>query len=168
MSEQEVFRSFAIKYPFLLPQLLTTVHVMHGSKETEEMALWDTGATVTCISTSLAEDLALVPTGMRDIKTPSGSKTVNTYLVNIRLPNNVTAENVEVCDSDIGEQGLGVLIGMNIIMQGDFSVSNFNGKTSFTFRIPSKRDANFTKEDKLADFLGLKHGSGKRKKKKKH
>ena len=39
---------------------------------------------------------------------------------------------------NIGAAGIGVLIGMDIITSGDFSVSNYNGKTVFTFRTPSQ------------------------------
>ena len=39
-----------------------------------------------------------------------------------------------------------IIIGMDIISKGDFAVSNLNGKTSFSFRIPSFGTANFLNE----------------------
>jgi hypothetical protein len=33
--------------------------------------------------------------------------------------------------------GTGVLIGMDIIGQGDFAISNYEGRTKFSFRIPT-------------------------------
>ena len=36
-------------------------------------------------------------------------------------------------DSEIGNQGIDVLIGMDIISMGDFAVSNFSGKRQFSF-----------------------------------
>lgn len=39
-----------------------------------------------------------------------------------------------------------MLIGMNVIVLGDFAISTFNGKTSFSFRIPSKGLIDFTNE----------------------
>ncbi len=160
--------AFVYKYPVLSPKLISTVQVSHNNRMKEVSALWDTGATVTCVSMELAKELSLVPTGMREIRTPSGAKTVNTYLVDLELPNKVTVTNVMVCDSDIGTQGLGVLIGMNIILQGDFAVSNFKGKTTFTFRIPSQKETNYVNEARLQDLVGEKHGPGKRKKKKRN
>lgn len=50
----------------------------------------------------------------------------------------MNVNDVQVCDTDIGKQGLEMLIGMDIITLGDFSVSNYNDKTVFTFRVPSK------------------------------
>lgn len=130
----------------------------------EEIALWDTGATRTCISLNVAKDLGLIPTGKRNIQTPSGKGVVNTYLVSITLPNNVHLEDVEVCDSAIGEQGIGVLIGMDIITRGDFSVSNYNGKTMFSFRIPSRSITDYVAQLRTEKLIGT-HGSKKKKKK---
>ena len=42
--------------------------------------------------------------------------------------------------------GIDVLIGMDIINRGDFAVSNRNGKTMFSFRIPSMSDFDFQSE----------------------
>lgn len=41
-------------------------------------------------------------------------------------------------DSEIGKQGIDVLIGMDIISNGDFAISNYEGRTQFSFRIPSQ------------------------------
>jgi hypothetical protein len=46
-------------------------------------------------------------------------------------------------DSEIGNQGIDVLIGMDIISLGDFAISNFDGKTQFSFRIPSQRHVEY-------------------------
>ena len=35
---------------------------------------------------------------------------------------------------------------MNIIKQGDFSISNYNGKTTMTFRVPSLCEIDFVKD----------------------
>ena len=43
--------------------------------------------------------------------------------------------------------GCDVLIGMNIINMGDFAISNRNGATTFSFRIPSIEDFDFAAED---------------------
>jgi len=109
-------------------------------------AIWDTGATVTCISMKIVSQLDLKPLGKQRIYTPAGEKVVSTYRVNIMLPNNVTAQNLVVCDSDIDGLKVGALIGMDIISHGDFSVSNFNGKTSFTFRTPSQKRTDYVAE----------------------
>ena len=55
---------------------------------------------------------------------------------------------------------------MDVINQGDFSVSNFEGKTVFSFRIPSKKTIDYVQEINIENVIGPKHGKGKRKKKK--
>ena len=107
----------------------------------------------------------LQPTGYKEILTPSGKKVVNTYLVDVFLPNHVMIEDLSVCDSDIGKQNIGMLLGMDIITLGDFAVSNYNGKTLFTFRAPSKAPVDFAKQISMENKIGPKHGKGKKKRK---
>lgn len=61
------------------------------------------------------------------------------------MRNDVTVTGVQVFESEIGNQGIDVLIGMDIISLGNFSVSNYNGKTQFTFGIPSQADTDYVK-----------------------
>jgi hypothetical protein len=56
---------------------------------------------------------------------------------------------------------------MDIIGQGDFAVSNYGGKTVFTFRVPSKQMIDFVAQENAQAVIGAKHGQGKRKRKKK-
>ena len=70
---------------------------------------------------------------------------------------------VVATDSDIGDQGLGMLIGMNVITIGDFSVSNVDKKTVFSFRIPSVKRIDYVKEAAFQNTIGKKHGKGKKK-----
>ena len=41
-----------------------------------------------------------------------------------------------------------VLVGMDIINQGDFAVTNPDGRTKFSFRVPSIADIDFVAEDR--------------------
>ena len=158
--------AFTIAYDSMVNQLISDVHVMANGKECFTRALWDTGATGSCISSSIAADLNLTPTGRMMIRTPSGSDSVNTYLVDLGLPNQVKVEGVRVSETKIGEQGIGVLIGMDIIHFGDFAVSNHEGSTCFTFRMPSCSKIDFVKDINIQRAIGQKHGQGKRKRKK--
>ena len=138
--------------------------VDNGAKSKQVIALWDTGATGTCISTDVAKELSLIPSGRQIIKTPSGQKEVNTYLISVGLPNHVTIEGIQACETEIGNQGIGMLIGMDIIGLGDFSVTNYQRNTVFTYRIPSQGTIDFVEKQRLENLVGPKHGKGKRKK----
>ena len=159
---------FTSKSVTLTNRLITPVYfasALQPSNIVEATAQWDTGATNTCISEDIAKKLGLIPTGKITIHTPSGFNTQNTYLANIILPNKVMINQIPVCDSKIGVQKIDILIGMDIIILGDFAISNFNEKTYFSFRLPSKTHIDFYREESVDKILGPKHGKGKKNKK---
>lgn len=153
--------AFITKYGQFSNKLINEVNILYNNKSLKVKALWDTGATSSCISHGVVESLALTSVGNKAIQTPTGLGQVNEYLVDVLLPNNVKVNNLVVCDSEIGAQGIGILIGMDVINLGDFSVSNYNQKTTFTFRIPSLKTTNYVMEINKQ----LSHGSKKKKKK---
>jgi len=108
------------------------------------IALWDTGATGTVLTQKAIDKCGLKPTGMTDVHTASGPGTSPTYLVNVFLPNRVMMAKVKVTKGTI-HGDIDVLIGMDIISQGDFAISNHQGKTAFTFRYPSCECIDFVK-----------------------
>ncbi|MCH7484735.1 MAG: retroviral-like aspartic protease family protein [Chloroflexi bacterium] len=97
--------------------------------------IWDTGATNSVISRAVIDACGLAPTGMTRVHGVHGSAEAETYLVNIALPNMVIFSAVRVTKGDIG--GVDVLVGMDIISSGDFSVTNCDGITKFSYRTPS-------------------------------
>lgn len=108
--------------------------------------LWDTGATNSVINENIAFELGLKPVGVAKVHHANGESTVNRYLVNIMLPNNIIIEMVPVTAGKLS--GTDVLIGMDIISMGDFSICHKNGGTTFSFQIPSTHDINFVDEIK--------------------
>lgn len=103
--------------------------------------VWDTGATNSVISPRLAQVLKLIPTGRSFVNDASGQKVSNTYMVNIMLPNNVGVPFLQVTEGVL--LGFDMLIGMDIISKGDFSISCPNGKTVFTFQLPSTHEVDY-------------------------
>lgn len=109
-------------------------------------AIWDTGATNTVISEKVVKDCGLKPVGMTKVRQADGTaEDVNDYLVNVRLPNAVEIYNIRVTEGKLRGQA-NVLIGMDIINKGDFAVTNYNGKTVFSFRIPSIERIDFIEQ----------------------
>lgn len=161
------YSAFTIRYHAKLNKLMTPVSVVSGENSVDGEAIWDTGATSSCVSEDVVEKLGLIPIGMREIHTPSGSKSVNTYLVNVILPNRLTVTGVTVLETDIGKQGISMLIGMDIISLGDLAVSNYNQKTAFSFRFPSKETTDYVPQSNIDNLLGKKHGNGSKKRKRK-
>ena len=89
-------------------------------------------------------ECGLAPTSVAEVTGVHGTQLSNVYLIDVYLPNHVVAEGVEAVESPALAGELDdVLIGMDIIGVGDFAVSNFQGKTTFTFRIPSLAEIDF-------------------------
>jgi hypothetical protein len=63
--------------------------------------------------------------------------------VDLILPMGVTIPGLNVTLGDI--VGTDVLIGMDVITAGDFAITNHDGKTKMTFRVPSLADFDFVK-----------------------
>lgn len=114
------------------------------------LAIWDTGATHSAITKRVVDALKLQPTGVRETRHAGGKSSNNTYLVNIALPNKVMIPHVRVTEVQLipddnvsDDEQPQLLIGMDIIGLGDFAVTNTNGKTTFSFRIPSVEEIDF-------------------------
>ena len=92
----------------------------------------------------MVRECGLIPTGVADTTGFDGStKRLNVYLIDVYLPNRVVVGEIGAAESPSLPGADDVLIGMDIIGLGDFAVSNFQGKTTFTFRIPSLAEMDF-------------------------
>ena len=140
-------RFFTVTYPKIVNKLITPINIMANGKTIQTTALWDTGATNCCIAQEIIGKLNLTSISMVSMLTPSGQASAKVYNVDIKLPNNVYVQDAQVIESEISKQGIGLLIGMDIINYGEFAISNYDGKTKFTFRLPSKEDIDFGEEN---------------------
>ena len=156
-------KAFTTTSPMIMNSLKNEIVIQYNGKSIQVVALWDTGATTTCVSQQVVKDLSLIVTGKAIMTTPSNQTERNKYLVDIILPNNFKVSDHVVIDSDIDNQNIGMLVGMDIISLGDFAVSSFNNQTTFTFRIPSECKTDYAREQNISNLVGKKHGKGKRK-----
>lgn len=139
-------QSFTIRYDGLSNILISDVWVSEPNDKDYEVqklaksnykAIWDTGATNTVITQKVVQELNLIPTGAVDVVNTSGTVRQSSYLINLYLPNNLYIPYLTVTKCNALSGGFDVLIGMDVINNGDFHISNFQGKTVFSFRIPS-------------------------------
>jgi len=147
-------RAFNVSYPGISPVLISEVQITsvfepsNPPKETDRkkfLAIWDTGATNSVITQKVVQDCGLSPISMAKVHTASGEALSNVYLVSIWLPNKVIIRQIRVTEGTIGGDAE-VLIGMDIINRGDLAVTNKDGKTNFSFRIPSIECIDFVKQ----------------------
>jgi hypothetical protein len=110
--------------------------------------LWDTGDTCSVVTQAVVDKLELMPVRWGRVSTPNGEYDTPFFYVDIGLPNHVMVGPLLV---PLGNpSGCDVLIGMDVIGRGDFAVSNYNGKTIFTFRVPSIEITDYVKKSELA------------------
>lgn len=158
--------AFTTKKNTLQKALIDDVAVFGNLKDKGKIfkGLWDTGATNSCINQKVVSQLNLKPISKILVKGVHGEEICDVFLVSIGLPNLFVIDNLKVTIG--GFTDFDLLLGMDIIKHGDFSISNFNGKTSWSFRMPSLEETNYAEEIKLQNQKSSK-SSGKKKKKKK-
>ena len=149
------YHGFIKSYDCLKNKLITTANLFPITSLSKDLrntpveikALWDTGATLTFIKPKLCEQLKLgmARTGSSAVIAGVGGqvKADFTYL-SIGLSNNFIIEYCPVYVTDF-PVNVDMVIGMDIINMGDFSVCNTDTKTSFSFimRIPTIREHQF-------------------------
>jgi len=158
------FRAFTIKHSGLVNRIITEVGLTPAFDPkappsplpslVPTSALWDTGATGTALTPSVVSKLGLIPTGMAIVGHAGGSSPSNTYLVNLYLPNNVAIAGVPVTECAETAQ-FGAIVGMDIICEGDFAVTNVARQTWFSFCVPSIRGIDYVQELNKVVFAGV-------------
>lgn len=130
-------------------------------------ALWDTGATCTCISVRYAEQLGLQEED-KQIVTGANNQPfeVPVYSVQLKMGRFVIPY-LRVCGLPMDGQEHDVIIGMDLMTKGDLSITNYGGKTVLSFREPSLERIDYCKEIEEArkyrtiHQTQLKHGNNK-------
>jgi len=107
-------------------------------------AIWDTGATNSVISQAAIDRVGLIATGLVQVHGVHGASTSESFLVSLFLPNRVAFPSLRVTKGVLGNAD--ILIGMDVISRGDFAVTNFQGVTKFSFRMPSQGSIDFVDE----------------------
>lgn len=105
---------------------------------TSQNAMWDTGATNTLISTKIVQSLKLKSFGKSSISSANSVIETNTYLIHIGIPSGSIITNILAIEND--NEDYEIVIGMDIITQGDFAFSNKDGHSTFSFRLPSTEE----------------------------
>lgn len=172
------YNAVTIRYEGLTSRIISEVKVFPGfdpaefpqvpDRVFEGRALWDTGATNSLITSAVVAQLGLVATGRVNVSHAAGISEANTYVVSLMLQNNVLVGGITAVETHDGVGDFGVIIGMDIITLGDFSITNLGGKTWMTFRQPSRSHVDYVDEYNREWFSGTNRnapcpcGSGKK------
>lgn len=173
-------KSFTLKSDGILRVLKTPIwigpafdHARTGPPALREyVGIWDTGATNCVVNRKVIDECALPPIGVIQVNTVNNSSFSNVYLISILCPNKQGFSTVRATHGEI--LGADVLVGMDVIASGDFAVTNFERKTTLSYRWPPSACIDFTNrnpsvgttEDDLVPQVGRNEpcpcGSGKK------
>jgi predicted aspartyl protease len=109
--------------------------------------IWDTGATGTVITQKVIDELNLKPISLTKAHGADGEYDTEVYLINLVVPNGLAIQSMRVTKGKLRD--VDVLVGMDVISQGDFAVTNFEGRTCFSFRCPSAERIDFVKKNPI-------------------
>ena len=127
---------FTKKFKNVEDRILIDTTISFLKNKMKSNTLIDTGATISCISKDVVKTLKLQPIGIDRVSTPSGTAVLNKYLIDISFKKNMIFKNIFVLESEIGNQGIDLLVGMDILNKNDIMISNYDNHTQFSLRYP--------------------------------
>ena len=154
--------SFTLSHDGIARELKTEIHIALPFKPSDGKfefidikdhkifkyyAIWDTGATSSVITKKVVDECELKPISRVKVNTVSGEDESLVYLVSLFLPNKIVIPQLSVIEGVISGDS-NALIGMDVITKGDLAITNKDGKTIFSFRIPSITNIDFVKPRK--------------------
>lgn len=134
---------FTKKFKNVEDRILIDTTISFLKNKMKSNTLIDTGATISCISKDVVKTLKLQPIGVDRVSTPSGTAVLNKYLINISFKKNMIFKNIFVLESEIGNQGIDLLVGMDILNKNDIMISNYDNHTQFSLRYPVNGNLEF-------------------------
>ena len=146
--------AFTIKAQGTLRSLYTNAWLSPAAFENEQRdealppksgtlrAVWDTGATGSVVNMDTANMLNFQPVSFTPVSTVNGNYTAPVFICDIYLPSGIVIPSIEITGGQLGSD-LDMLIGMDVITLGDFTITNLGMITWFTFRVPSMQRADY-------------------------
>ena len=144
------YSAFTTQYKGIVRELRNDVIISSGYIEENEnptarswRGLWDTGASSSCIHKRVRDYMHLIPLGTETISTANGSVEVDSHVIDVILPNRVIVKDLLVTSAEIGED-VDILLGMDIINLGAFSITNFKGESHHSLMVPAYKHIDYT------------------------
>ena len=121
------------------PKIIIPIHILTDEYPTPIYqncfeAVWDTGATNTCISPHLANTMKLKSVGNAPIEGISGNSKALLFKSDLLLPNNIVFRDHLFYGTGLGS--VDMLLGMDIISKCNSSIMPIENGIEFLFKIP--------------------------------
>ena len=127
---------FTMEYQNIAHRLVTPVDVsacVDGSPLFRMDAIWDTGATTSCISEPIARKMGLLPIEKGVGVSTTGQTDISYYLVDVSISPTVRVPNLKVGGFPMENHDGDFIVGMDIISKGKLCVESKGGATGFSF-----------------------------------
>lgn len=129
-------KSVLYSYDDICNRLTCDIDVNSTASDTASFrtkALWDTGASMSCISEKLVQRMGIVPVDTGMAVSVIGKKTVSYYIVNAQLAPGMVFRHLKVACLPMMDHDVDFIIGMDMISEGNFNLINSDGKTTLTY-----------------------------------
>ena len=117
----EDVEEYRTSYPWNIESLATGITLKANKTTRKYPAIWDTGASNTCISQKVADELGLAVQGYVDCANGLGENKVPWYRLNVVMPKGRSFCDVKVAGAVAPDREFDVTIGLDIISKGNFS-----------------------------------------------
>jgi len=127
-------KGFKLSYDKEHPCLYSAVKITVGDKViVADKALWDTGATMTCIQHSMTKKLEGKPKESGSSISATDRRDSDIYLGTVELPGGIVFHDIGIWDIALEDLEAEVIIGMDIISRGRLVVETVDGMPMFSF-----------------------------------
>lgn len=131
-------KCYLMEYESAASQLQTPIDISlcnDTSPRYRVKALWDTGASTSCISERMARMMKLQPIAIEESISATDQMNACCYFVDAYLSDGMPFRNLEVTGLPLTGLDTDFLIGMDIISKGKFTVESVGGKTVIRFEM---------------------------------
>ena len=135
---------FTVVFDKIVNQITIPVIVEHNKYSSKLLALIDTGAMHSTIPSWISDSFGLQQIGIYSTRFAKGKDILPAVCANLIFSDKVYFENKDFIVIDNEDCTYNMIIGMDILSQGDIAISNYNGHTTFTFRKPSQAETMYS------------------------
>ena len=126
--------TLTLEFQSIVNRPISTIFICEkGGKRFQVRALWDTGASTSCVSEKIANKAGFRPVDSGTGVTAIESKDIVFCMLDVHISDDIIIPNVKVAEFSLKHHDIDFLIGMDIISKGNLQITNKDGKTKIEF-----------------------------------